>query len=647
MVGCGRSTTDIQPVNNSEWPTWGNTPEGERYSGLSQINRDNVQDLEVAWIFHTGDAEPGFASSTHLTFQTTPLMIEGKLFFNTAYGKAFAIDPESGEEIWRFDAALDKNIEYGGAVASRGLTLWEDTSRDDNEMCAQRLFMGTLNGRLYALDLNTGELCQEFGAEGYVDLTKDISLSAPGNLGITSPPVIHGDLIITGSSIADFRGVEVEPGIVRAFNARTGEEVWKWDPVPQDRSLPAWQTWGGAAAIAGAGNAWAPLSIDSARDLVFVPTSAPGSSFFGGHRPGNNDYTSSVVALRASTGEVIWHQQLVHHDVWDYDTSAQPVLIDLEKDGETIPALVQATKMGFLFVFNRETGEPVFEIQERPVPQGGVLGEQLSPTQRFPVAPPPASRQQPVTPEDAWGFTFFDRGKCADLLGQHRSEGIYTPLSLEGTIMTPGFAGGINWGSGSFDPVRQRFIVNSMDLPYVVQLATQNDSPTQEIAGPGGESAHDQWIPLQGTPYKVQFKFLLSPFGVPCTAPPWGKLLSYDLGKGVIDWEVPLGTIQTLAPFSLVPNIRFGVPNIGGSIITESGLVFIGAAVDNFLRAFDIDTGEEIWKGDLPSSGQATPMTYAVNGKQYVVIAAGGHASLGTEIGDTVIAFALPIKPTL
>jgi quinoprotein glucose dehydrogenase len=376
--------------------------------------------------------------------------------------------------------------------------------------------------------------------------------------------------------------------------------------------------------------------VDEERDLLFVPTGNSAPDYYGGHRDGIEQYASSLVALRASTGEVVWSFQTVHHDLWDYDLPAQPTLASVRRESVEIPAVVQATKMGHLFVLHRETGAPLFPVEERPVPQGGVPGEKLSPTQPFPVKPPPLVPFE-LSPDDAFGITPWDRRACRERIGALRFEGIFTPPSLQGSLMYPGNIGGSNWGGVAVDPLRGRVIANVTSVPFAVTLLPAESYERERAANPGVEIA-----PQRGTPYALRRELLLSPLGVPCNPPPWGMLVAVDLATGEIAWSVPLGTIRDMAPIPIP--LRVGLPNVGGPLVTASGLVFIGAAMDDYLRAFDVETGEELWKGRLPAGGQATPMTYRLRegARQYVVIAAGGHGRAGTTLGDSVVAFALP-----
>jgi quinoprotein glucose dehydrogenase len=615
------------------WPVYGGDSGGSRYSPATQIDRSNVTALRVAWTFRTGeDFRCRFCDRK--AFEATPILVEGKLIFSTPSNRVFALDPETGRELWRYDPRIDYSHGYS-EYTSRGVSAWLDEQAAPGSPCRLRIYEGTVDGRLIALDGATGAPCDGFGARGQLDLTQSVGRVQSGQYQVTSPPAILRDLVIVGSAIGDNRAVELERGVVRAFDARTGALRWSWDPIPRDPSDPARATWEGAGADrAGAANAWSILSVDTDRDLVFVPTTSPSPDFYGGERLGDNRYADSVVALRGSTGQVVWHYQLVHHDLWDYDLPAQPMLLTLRRDGRDVPAVVQATKMGLLFVLDRDTGQPLIPVEERPVPQTDVPGERTSPTQPFPTAPPPLVPHK-LTAAEAWGLTPWDRKACREQLEKLRSEGIYTPPSLRGTVVYPGFAGGTNWGSAAFDPGRGLLLVNSSRLAFFVQLV-----PSEQFAR-RDRSDQAEWALQRGAPYAMRRNPLLSPLRLPCSPPPWGTLAAVDLAQGTIRWEVPLGTVRDLAKIPLP--IRWGTPNLGGPLVTASGLVFVGAAMDHYLRAFDVETGRELWKGRLPAGGQATPMTYQMseNGKQYVVIAAGGHGKAGTKLGDSLVAYAL------
>ena len=620
----------------SEWPAYGNDAGGSRYSTLAQIDRDNVAQLTEVWRYRTGDLGEGYASGKRMAFEATPIVVDGVMYLSTPYGHVHALDAATGQRKWEFDAQLPKDRQYSENT-SRGVSLWRDSTAANDQPCAQRIVFGTLDARLIELDAATGKPCEAFGKSGTVDLNEGSRPRDPGGYLVTSPPAVWHDLVITGSAVGDNRAVDVELGIVRAFDARTGALVWTWDPIPRSPDNPVYSEWSpDAAAKTGAANAWSVLSLDVERGLLFVPVGSASPDFYGGERPGDDRHSDSLVALNVATGAVVWARQFVHHDLWDYDMPAQPVLFDLARNGEKIPAVVQATKMGMLFVLDRRTGEPLFPIEERPVPQQGVAGEVLSPTQPFSSLPSLISHG-PVTPEDAWGFTPWDRGKCADKIAELRSDGIYTPPTLQGTVEWPGYSGGSNWGSVSFDPSRQFVIANTNRLPFVVQLIERDKlkDAYESHKYPDSEFARQT-----GTPYGMRRQVILSPIGVPCTAPPWGMLSAVNLATGKIQWQVPLGTSRDLAPWPVW--WIDGVPNMGGSIVTAGNLVFIAAASDDFIRAFDIADGRELWRGRLPAGGQATPMTFARGGRQYVVISAGGHGGIGTTRGDYVVAFALP-----
>ncbi len=621
----------------SPWNHYGGTEKGAQYSNLEQLNLDTVKNLKVAWMARTG--ELGEGSARGYSFQATPILVNETLYLSTGSGIIIALDPSSGEERWRHQPALDRS-KPTSETGNRGVSSWLDPNRTETEACQHRIITGTLSGQLVAVDGRNGKPCLDFGDGGALDLSHNVGVRSETHheYGVTSPPVIVGDTLVVGSSIGDNRGVELERGIVRGLDVRSGALRWSFDPIPKQAERAKALDWKVDEALkTGAGNAWAPLAADSELGLVYVPTGSASPDFFGGEREGDNLYTNSLVALDVNSGEVRWHQQLVHHDVWDFDLPAQPTLVELEHNGESIPAVIQATKMGLLFTFNRLTGEPIFDIEERPVPQGGVFGEHLSKTQPFPSAPPPLMNHEPITKKDAWGMAIFDRINCAKQFEKLHSQGIYTPPSLQGTLMSPAYMGGINWGGVAFDPNKQIAIVRVTEIAGVVQLIERDQLDAHKQRK---EFAKSQFAQQSGTPYAMRREVLLSPIGVPCSKPPWGWVKAVDMKKGELLWEVPHGTIEDLAP-SLVPNLALGVPGIGGPIATAGNLIFIAGALDNYLRAYDIRNGEEVWKARLPAGGQATPMTYSFNGKQYVVVAAGGHKGAGTKLGDYVMAFSL------
>lgn len=630
LGGCEQKITVPSGGPVAEWPAYGRDAGGSRYSPLTQITRANVRHLKVAWTYRTGDIP---TKAQMAAFQATPILVEDTLYLSTPFNRVIALDPETGAERWTYDPKIDLSVRYSD-FTSRGVSTWLDPERRAGEPCRRRIFHATNDARLIALDAATGTPCADFGEDGQVDLSRGVGKVHAWEYGVSSPPAVIHDLVVVGSKVADNQRVDAPSGVVRAFDVRTGALRWSWDAVPPGLSQETPQ--GKNTYHLGTANAWSILSADPERDLVFVPTGNASPDFYGGERHGLDFYSSSVIALRASTGEVVWRFQTVHHDLWDYDVPAQPTLITVRRGGQEIPAVAQATKMGYVFLLHRETGQPLFPVEERPAPQGGVAGEELSPTQPFPTAPPPLIPQT-LTPDDAWGLTFWDRGKCREQIKRLRSEGIFTPPSLEGAVIFPGDAGGTNWGSVAFAPERGILLVNTSRVAHVVTLIPRANYDAVKAANPDIEIS-----PQTGTPFGMRREVLLSPLGIPCNAPPWGTLTAIDLATGAVRWEVPLGTLRDFLPVPIP--LHWGTPNMGGPITTASGLVFIGAATDNYLRAFDIDTGEELWKGRLPAGGQATPLTYRLheNGKQYVVIAAGGHGRMGTTVGDSVVAFALP-----
>jgi quinoprotein glucose dehydrogenase len=629
-------------VPDDGWRYYGGDAGGTRYSSADEITRGNVEDLEVAWTYSTGEVERrGAEMITNSSTQGTPILVDGHLLFCTPFNRIVSLDPATGREQWVFDAEVDESYELPFQYTCRGVTPWTDPDAPAEATCARRVFMGTNDSRLIAVDLETGRPCPGFGRNGQVRVPIERPLEFRGELKLISAPAVIDDVVAVGSSIMDNLRTDAPPGTVHAFDARTGEPRWAFDPIPRDPDDPAYSTWlEGSAERTGAANVWSTMVVDAERKLIFLPVSSASPDFWGGERPGDNRYSSSLVALDAATGEVRWHFQTVHHDIWDYDTSSPPMLIDIRRGNEVIPAVVQNTKQGFAFVLRRDDGTPVFGVEERPVPQNALEGEWLSPTQPFPVAPPPLLPTK-VTPDDAWGFTFWDKRACRQKIESVRSDGIYTPpTTAPGTLLTPGTAGGMNWGGPAYDPSRQLMIVNVTNVPQVAILVPREQIP--DVRGISLEAGNDA-AEMRGTPYGARREWLLSPWGAPCVKPPWGELVAVDMSDGTVAWRVPLGSIEKFLPISIPWHL--GTPNIGGPIVTAGGLVFIGATMDQYLRAFDIENGETLWKHEMPAGTQTTPMTYEVAGRQFVVMMTGHHLWFGSPPGDQVVAFALPRKP--
>jgi quinoprotein glucose dehydrogenase len=617
----------------TDWPAYGNDPGGMRHSALSQINRENVAKLRVAWVFHTGDISDGHDGRKGSSFESTPIFVDGKLYLTTPFNRVIALDPVTGKQLWSYDPKIDQTLEYGDGFVNRGATTWLDPTVASDRACKRRIFEATLDARLIALDAATGTLCSDFGTAGQVDL-RNVPGYQQTNLGepmrgwyhMTSPPVTIDDLIIVGSAIDDNNRVDMPSGVVRAFDARTGVLRWSWDPIPQNvpNTSTSWMT--------GAANAWSIMTVDGARDLVFIPTGSASPDYYGGLRPGDNKWANSVVALDAKSGKLAWGFQLVHHDLWDYDTASSPLLATLPHDGKDVPVVIQGNKTGFLYVLNRDTGEPVFPVEERAVPQSDVPGEKTSPTQPFPLIPPPLAPQH-FSIEDVWGPTPGDREACKEAIGKLRNEGVFTPPSVQGTLAVPGQLGGMNWSGYAFDPVRNLLIVNTNNLMARVRLIPREKVNSDKEDGSYG--------PQHGTPYGMLRRFLQSPSDLPCGAPPWGTLTAVDMAKGTIRWQVPFGSMQDFG--GTHGSVPLGSLSLGGPITTAGGLAFIAGTTDSQIRAFNVETGKELWSAALPAPGNATPMTYEVNGKQYLVIAAGANQNFREEaLGDSVVAFALP-----
>jgi quinoprotein glucose dehydrogenase len=603
------------------WEHWGGDRGGTRFSPLAQITPANVGNLVRAWEFRTGDLDtraPAVMARTK--FQATPLFVEDSIIFCSPFNEVIALDPGSGAQKWRYDPKISTNQRPGNRYVCRGVAYWVDDQAAASAVCRARVFMGTNDVRVISLDARTGIPCADFGVGGEIKLEIGGSLEWPGEFQITSAPLVSHGVVIVGSSISDNRRVDAPLGTVRAFDARTGRPRWNWDPLVH----------GGI--IAGHANVWAPMSSDEDRGLVFLPTSSPSPDFWGGKRPGNNEHANSVVALRTETGELVWSFQTVHHDVWDYDLPAQPTLARIDTGAGVRDVVIQPTKQGFVFVLDRDTGKPVWPVEERSVPQRAADGEQLSPTQPFPTHLPALMSQRFSSADVFNPFPTFGRSACEERLESARNDGLYTPPSTKGTLIFPMTGGGVNWGGAAFDPASQILYANTSYAVHIVKLI-----PRVEAEGFKPPAGHD-FGPQQGAPFAVTRAVAMSPLGILCNKPPWGMLVAVDLKAGKILWQSSVGTAEDRAPLGIAFN--WGTPLVNGVVITAGGLVFTGA-MDAYLRAFDAKSGAELWQGRLPVPGVANPMTYLWQGEQYVAIAAGGHSEAGTTIGDSVVAFRL------
>jgi quinoprotein glucose dehydrogenase len=628
-----------------EWTAYGADEGGSRYSPAAQITPTNVGQLRLAWTYRTGDLlYNNLTGEGRGRFEATPLFVDGKLYLSTPRGLVIALDPERGAERWRYDANVDIGGNYGD-FANRGVSTWLDSAAGADTPCQRRVFLAAIDARLIALDAATGGLCENFGKAGIVDLTAGLPIlpSYKGEYAVTSPPAIYRDSVIVGSAVADNRRFDAPSGVVRAYDARTGVLRWTWDPIPRDPTAVFYDTWQGPRAHeTGAANVWSIISVDSARGLVFLPVGSASPDFFGGSRLGSNLYANSVVALHAATGQVAWHFQVVHHDLWDYDVPAEPVLVTIHRDGRKIDSVVVATKMGHLFVLDRDTGQPLLPVEERSVPASDVAGEQASPTQPFPVLPPPLTPER-LSPSDVWGPTPEARSQCVRRLTGVRSDGMFTPPSLRGTILFPGNIGGSNWGGIAWDPIRNILVGPTNRLAFLVHLVPREQPNASSVIV--DETPGWDFGPQIGTPYVVVRERFWSSDRIPCNAPPFGTLFAMDMSLWSKRWERPLGSMPGLHRYTGYRD--WGSVNLGGVMLTRSGVAFASGGFDELLHAFDVRNGAELWSAPLPAGGHATPMTYqTASGTQFVVLSAGGHDALGTRHGDYVVAFALPRAPT-
>jgi glucose dehydrogenase/Zn ribbon nucleic-acid-binding protein len=624
LLACGISFA--QSSADSEWRTYGHDPGGTRFSPLKQINTGNVQQLQRAWTY---EVAPTPNSGIH-AFEATPLMVDGVLYFTTQASRAIAVDAETGKELWMFDPFKDDSGTHR-PVPNRGLAFWEGQSpvpcAGGDQKLDRRLFYVTLDARLFALDPGTGKPCRGFGEGGAINLRVGVADKWPkGQYDSSSPPTIYKNLVITGSEVQESPS-KGPSGDVRAFNVATGKLAWRFHTVPRPGET-GHETWAGDGWEDRSGtNVWTIMSVDQERGMIFLPIGSPSYDFYGADRKGQGLFGNSLVALDASTGKLIWYYQMVHHDIWDYDVSAPPNLITVRRDGKDIPAVAQATKMGFVFVLDRLTGKPLFPVEERPVAQSDVPGEATWPTQPFPIKPPPLAKLS-VTADEITTVTPESRKYCLDNFGAFLPAGIYKPWGLEHlTLEMPGTLGGGNWSGTSFNPSLDYLFVNVSEVGAVGYMKAQPaDSPEAYVRASKWGGYARFW----------------DDHHYPCQQPPWGDLNAINLRTGEIAWKVPLGVMDDLESRGVH---KTGTYNLGGSIATAGGLVFIGGTVDHRFRAFDARTGKELWVDKLESNAHATPMTYLgkKTKKQFVVIAVGpgGYFNPDTTAPTVLAAYAI------
>lgn len=613
-----------------DWPNFGNDTGGSQYSPLTQLTPENVADLEVAWVHRSGDVKqnPGGTS-----LQVVPIHANGLLYYCTPFNRVFALDPATGDEVWVFDphspqpntgAPLIEGDRLSGTC--RGVAYWAASEPEEGAACQRRIFKGDRGGNLWAIDADTGLSCSDFGADtehpGYVS-NADYELKGEGFAAMPSPGVVVNDVIITAQASND--GVQdASNGFVRGWDVRTGEMKWEFDPIPQSYSDQS-----------GAANVWSTLSGDPERNLVFLPTTSPSTDYYGGGRRFPIPYSDAIMALDTETGGVAWHFQTVRHDLFDYDLVGHPLLVTIEKDGEEREVAILQTKMGWLFVFDRETGAPVWPIEEYPAPETNIPEDEASPTQPVPTLPV-AFAGQKIERDDLFGLTPLDKAWCQSDFDDMRYEGLYTPPDLREALLFPSALGGGNWGGAAFHADSNTLIIKAENLASRLRLEPKDGRADEDVA-----LVDYLTRPLKDTPYAAVGEIFMSPLGIPCTPTPWGTLSAIDMSSGQMKWQIPLGQVKRFG-VTVPASFGWGSPNIGGPIVTAGGLIFVAATMDDKIRALDIQSGEEVWQAGLPYMGSSVPVTYSSGGKQYVVIAAGGTARVTDNLGDALVAFALP-----
>jgi quinoprotein glucose dehydrogenase len=603
------------------WSTFNGDLAANKYATADQITPANVGKLQKAWEVHTGDVSDGKGDKPESDWSATPLFVNNTVYLSTPFYRIFAIEPDTGKVKWIYDSKSTLKALTQPDLKTRGVAYWQAANPAAGQPCQKIVYLGTMDAKLHAVDADTGKLCSGFGDKGILNVDQWNTVNAKWPLSLLQPPTVYKDTLFIGWAGKDWHNTAAPPGQVFAVDAQTGKLKWTFSPIPEAQ-VPN----------TGTADVWASMSVDEKNGILYLPVSSPSPNYFGGKRKDKLPLVSSITALDANTGKVLWSRQLVHHDIWDYDPNAAPVLVDLHKDGKTIPALVASTKMGFFFVLNRLTGEPIYPIEERPAPKSDIPEEAASPTQPYVATP------QPAVP-DKWPGVFWladvtSAGYCSRRAAELRYDGRFTPPSLKGTLTYPATAGGTEWGGGAVDPRTQTYVVNSSSVVQLYRLIKRADYDKESNNG-----KKSGYYPMDGAPYGFHISNFVNWLGMPCWNPPYGTIASYDLNSGKLLWREPFGEVQKDGFY--MPH-SWGSVTIGAPVITKSGVIFIGGSMDSRVRALDLKTGKVLWRHLVDAPAVAMPAIYTYKGKEYVVFAAGGNAILTPRVGDQIVAFALP-----
>ena len=626
VASASQPATPLVP-GTPTWDSFHGQLNAQKYSPLTQITADNVNKLTKVWEFHTGDVSDGKGDTPATVWSATPIFANDTLYIGTPFDRLIALDPGTGKEKWHYDTKSSRKALTQPVLKNRGVSYWQAKNPVKGEACQKMVYMGTVDGKLFALDADSGKPCSGFADNGVLDLNQWNTVNAKYPLSVLQPPTVVGNHLLVGWAGKDWAYAEAPPGTVFSVNAQTGKLEWTFEAIPAEIRKRT-----------GTANVWTDMSADEDNGLVYLPVSSPSPNYWGGNRVDAIPLGTSTTALDINTGKVVWSRQWVHHDVWDYDINSAPTLMDITVDGKQIPALVQATKQGFLFVVNRLTGEDVWPIEERPVPQGdgSVQGEVLSPTQPFPTKPAPLLDQS-IKPE-IWKLAdIVGGGQCSRLWDNLTYEGMYTPPTTkgEGTLTYPDSAGGVQWGGVAFDPQKQIAIVNTSHIVQYVKLYSREDYDNADKDS-GNESG---FAPQEGAPYGMRLLVASNWLGMPCWQPPFGEIVAIDMHTGDVKWRRPVGASQQYGFF--MPE-SWGSPTIGGPAVTAGGVIFIGASMDAKVRAYSVESGEELWSDQAEAPAVANPSVYEYKGRQYVAFVAGGNTILKDQVGDQVVVYALP-----